>query len=381
MKITNTRRLLYAILGLAAVAVLASEASIPAVGNALPQLTPTAPSATAPGATAPGATAQIAHIPVIRYEGSPTPVPTPVDAPYGAAAALTITPFTPINASTYNTGSFRLENISRGDEELVELRIDLTTAIFPDMVFDPFGAAGDKVAKDVTVDLRQGLSFDGRSYEGPHDGGFDVLVLKFHDFDRGDQFRFSVDVDPTSIAGVGAPGPFETGSVGGLELVGATITATFKDSTVLTNEVSRLDDPGNGGPTHSGAVAILRPGLPERATVLVSGLNGPATVQSANQIVRVSGPVGRPFILLVVEGGLFTEGVPNGGFDLEPFEANTALDARQYAGVLGPGGTADVPVTLSKSMPEGGINIITAVLDNHYGVKGLVAEPLVLELQ
>jgi hypothetical protein len=28
----------------------------------------------------------------------------------------------------------------------------------------------------------------------------------------------------------------------------------------------------------------------------------------------------------------------------------------------------------------GGINIITAVFDNHYGQKGLVAAPLVLEL-
>lgn len=371
MNTNHPKRDLLLVLSLATVAVIATLAGIPALGNALPQLTAT-PTSTSPS---------IAHIPVVRYEGTPTPVPTPADAPYGAAAMLAITPFTHILASTYNTGSFRLENISQGSEQLIELRIDLSTAHFPDMVFDPFGTAGDKVAKDVTVDLRQGLSYDGREYEQPHDGGFDVLVLKFHNFDAGDRFWFSVDVDPTSIAGVGAPGPFETGSVGGLELVGATVTATFKDGTVLTNEVSRMTDPGSGGATHSGAVAMLRPGLPERSSVLVSGVNGPAMVTSAAQTVRVSGPPGRPFVLLVVEGGLFTEGVPNGGFDLEPFEANTALDAREYTGILGPGGTADVPVVLTKSMPEGGINIITAVLDNHYGVRGLVAEPLVLALE
>ena len=29
--------------------------------------------------------------------------------------------------------------------------------------------------------------------------------------------------------------------------------------------------------------------------------------------------------LLIVEGGLFLAGVPNGGLDIDPFEANTAL--------------------------------------------------------
>ena len=94
----------------------------------------------------------LAHLPIIRYDASPTPAPTPADPPYSAAAALTITPFTHLQASTYNTGSFRLENISLNEALLVELRIDLSTAILPDMVFDPFGVAGDKVAKDVTVD-------------------------------------------------------------------------------------------------------------------------------------------------------------------------------------------------------------------------------------
>jgi hypothetical protein len=361
----------YAFLTLFAAAIIVVLASVPDTGRAMPALTMTASSTPS----------DRAHLPLIRYDASPTPAPTPADPPFGAAATLSITPYTHILASTYNTGSFRLVNISRNDEQLTELRIDLTTGIFPDMVFDPFGAAGDRVAKDVTVDVRQGLGFDGHEYEGPHDGGYDVLILKFHSFDSGDEFWFSVDVDPTSIAGVGAPGPFDTGSVGGLELVGATITATFGDGSVLTNQVSRMTDPGNGGRTHSGAIAVLRPGLPGRPVVAVSGISGPAVVSSANQIVRVSGPVGRPFVLLVVEGGLFTEGVPNGGFDLEPFESNTAVDVREYSGVLGPGGTADVAITLSKSMPEGGINLIAAYLDNHYGVAGLVAEPLVLQLE
>lgn len=320
-------------------------------------------------------------LPVIRYDAAPTPPSTPTPTPYSAAAALYITPFRSINASTFTPSAFVLDNQSLNGERLTELRIDLSTAIFPDMVFDPFGAAGDLVAKDLTVDVREGLSFNGREYEAPRDGGFDVLTLRFANFDRGDRFEFSVDVDPTSIRGTGAPGPGESGSVGGLELVGATVTATFDNGETFTGQVFRMAEQGAHGANHSGAVAVVRSGLPPRPQIALNGVTPPTNVAATDQTVRVSGPVGQPFIVLVVEGALFTAGLPNGGFDIDPFEANSAIAAREYQGVIGPSGTAEIPVALSRSLPEGGINLITAVFDDHYGLKGLVAPALVLELQ
>ena len=90
-------------------------------------------------------------------------------------------------------------------------------------VFDPFGQAGDAVAKSYTLD--GGLKQASYVFEQPHDGGFDVLVVRYNGFDPGDFSAFSLDIDPTSIKGGSAPGPAESGSVGGLELVGATVTA------------------------------------------------------------------------------------------------------------------------------------------------------------
>lgn len=321
---------------------------------------------------------EFAHLPIVQNIPAPTPPPTPTNPPYSAAATLYITPDTDLLASTFNTASFVVNNDSLNGQRLTELRIDLRTRLFPDMVFDPYGKAGDTVAKDVVVDVREGLNFDGHFYESPHGGGFDQLILRFRNFDRGDRFAFSVDVDPTSITGVAAPGPHLTGSVGGLELVGATITATFDDGTVLVNQSWRMD--GSSDPNHSGAVAVLRPGLPERPVLEVVDGSSPAMVGSPDQVIRISGPVGRPVVLLVVEGGLFTAGVPGGGVDLDPFEANTALGAREFTGVIGLAGILDIPVTLRKSMPEGGISYITAVFDNHYGVKGMIAAPLALQL-
>ncbi len=365
---TPTRFLLYT---LAAVLLL---------GTAVVLLGQPAASAATPALTATPTPRRIL-LPLVRYDPTPTataPSPTPTQTPHSAAAALYITPFASINASTFNRSALIIANQSLGGQRLIELRIDLSTAIFPDMVFDPTGAAGDTVFKDVQVNVRgdQGYS---RAYEQPRDGGFDVLVLRFSNFDPGEPFEFSVDVDPTSITGVSAPGPGESGSVAGLELVGATITAKFDNGATLTNQAYRLADSGAAGSNHGGALAIMRAGVPARPGVSLLGVATPAEVTNAAQTVRVVGPVGRLVTVLVVEGGLFLGGVPGGGFDIDPFEANSAVAVREYAAVVGPEGYVDVAVGLTRTTPESGIHAITAVFDDHYGLKGLVAAPLVVE--
>jgi len=362
--------LLTAAVALVGVAILAGR---PAGSGAAPDLTAT-PSATPRYRT---------HLPYVRFDATPTPPPTPVvtptRTPYSAAASLTITRFKAINASTFNTGSFIVGNDSLHGERLTEIRIDLSTALLPDVVFDPNGQAGDAVAKSYTLD--GGLKQAGYVFEQPHDGGYDVLVVRYNGFDPGDFSTFSLDIDPTSIKGAGAPGPAESGSVGGLELVGATVTATFDSGQTITGQVTRLPDDGGAGPDHSGGIAVLRDGQPPRPALAVVGVSAPAVVAGANQTVRVGGPIGRPVTVLVVESGLFLEGVPNGGFDIDPFEANNALTTRQYQAVIGPGGVVDVPISLTKSGPESGLNLISAVFDDHYGLKGLVAGPVVVELE
>jgi hypothetical protein len=333
-------------------------------------------SQTEPLSAAAAEATRTAHLPIIRTDPSPTPPSTPTRTPYAAAGVLQVTPFKPMNASTFNTGSFVLENTSLGNERLTSLRIDFSTTIFPKMVFDPEGTAGDYVAKDVEIDQRVGVGSPAHRFEEPNDGGYDVLVMEFQGFDRGDFIAFSVDVDPTSIKGSSAPGPGESGSVSGLELVGATVTLTFDNGSVLTGQLSRMPDSGNV----AGSFADLRDGLAPRPSIEIVGVAAPAVVDSADQVVRVSGPALQPVTVMVVEAGLFTEGVPNGGHNLEPFDANNALTYREYDAYVGANGTVEVPVVLSRSGAPGGINIITAVFDNHYGQKGLVAAPLVLEL-
>lgn len=304
----------------------------------------------------------------------PTLQTLPLEPPL-PEVTLRITPTGGLNASTFTPSSFQLTNNGANSQSITQVSIDLTTAILPDMVFDPDGLAGDTVAKDLTIDSDPGTGFISHSYSGFHDQGYDILSLAFSDFDPGETLTFSVDVDPTSIQGSPAPGPNESGSVSGLELAGATITVTFDDSTTMTGNLYRIAN------SNSGSEMILRTALPSAPTVEVLGVpNPPTSVGSANQIVRINAPAGHSVSVLVVEGGLFTAGLPGGGFDLDPFEANSAIQIREYNGVISRDGQADVPIVLSNSNASGGLNHILVILKNAYGMAGATAEPIILEL-
>ncbi len=48
-----------------------------------------------------------------------------------------------INSSTYASGSFVIINNSTNGEKIEKVTLDLSSSIFPDLVFDPDGIAGD----------------------------------------------------------------------------------------------------------------------------------------------------------------------------------------------------------------------------------------------
>jgi len=334
------------------------------------------PSLLAEGSLSEPLATSAAWLPLVRHDTTPTPKPTPElpDSPY--AAHLLITPQGGINASTFNHDSFIVRNESSNKARISEVRIDLSTAIFPDMIFDPYGKGGDTLAKDLSVDEKGGTGFAGHRYAAEHGGGFDILELRFHSFGPGEEFRFSVDVDPNSIRGVGAPGPNEAGSVSGLELMGSTITVTFDDGASLVNTTFRI--PGSD----SGSEAFLRSALPAAPGIRVQGIEAPPTiVSSPDQTVLLDGPPWQPGKLLVLEGGLFLDGVPGGGYEVKPFTANSLVSVSEYDLQTGPGGHSTTPVVLSLSSPGAGYNYLAAAMDNFYGSKGVISAPVALKLE
>jgi hypothetical protein len=84
----------------------------------------------------------------------------------------------------------------------------------------------------------------------------------------------------------------------------------------------------------------------------------------------------------VVEGALFTAGVPGGGADLDPFEANTALSVTEIPFDIALFGFARFPITLTRSGgPESGINHVVAVLRDGAGLTGPLSPVVILKLQ
>ncbi len=279
-----------------------------------------------------------------------------------------------LNSSTFTSGSFRITNGSTGGQQIAGVRLDLSTSLLPDLVFDPSGTAGDTLGKGFTVDANPGVGTIAHAFTGAHDGGFDAVTASFTDFGPGETLTFSADVDPTSIRGSGPPGPGEAGSVSGLELTGATVTVTYEDG---TSEAGRLfRSPGSLGESRVRLDGVGR-AVPTLAVVGVASI--PATITEPAQTVRVAGPAGASVRLLAVEGALFTAGLPGGGFDLDAYEANSVVAVNEHAATIGSGGWVDVPVTFGSSVPEGGNHRLVAVVDSA-GATGPTSDVAVLQL-
>ncbi|MBB4078008.1 hypothetical protein GGR28_000609 [Lewinella aquimaris] len=292
-----------------------------------------------------------------------------VDPVFGEPSVLfEINPGQGLNASTYGGNSnFQITNQSTGTLQVTGVSLDLSTGILPDMVFDPTGTGGDATAQcftpggsAATVGLVAPTAPCASPFSGVRNGGFDILSTTYTDFDPGETFTFSVDIDPNSIQGVAGAG--NAGAVSGYELVGATLTVTFNDGSTL---VSSLYEDGSLG----GSQAVVAAGAPVAPSIAVAGLpSTPATVSDPNQSITVTGTPGDHVSLLLMDSRLFiASGDPPFGVADETYYANEAMSGKTlYTGVIGGGGTVDIPVTLLQTVsgnttPDGGLNQLVAV--------------------
>lgn len=270
------------------------------------------------------------------------------------------------NSSTNTTGSFQLENTSTGGQKIVSARIDLSTALLPDIVFDPAGTAGDLDGKAFELDSFNGSGTPLGLFQSPHDGvgsedGYDALLIDCSsgvDFGPGTLLTFSSDVDPTSVKGVPGPGPSHAASVSGLELIGATVTVTFDDGSV-----QQIRNGGQNGLPNANktSVGVAASGNLPTPGIAVPGKTSPF-ITNSQPTVRVTGPPGSEVEIWTFNAAFYLDGVANGGYDIDPFESNSVIAYNVTDAVIGGGGFVDVPVTLSSE--NGGINHVSALLVN-----------------
>ncbi|WP_193210601.1 malectin domain-containing carbohydrate-binding protein [Luteolibacter marinus] len=289
-----------------------------------------------------------------------------------------------ITTSSVNTsGAFQVENTSTGGQKVTSIKIDLRTAILPDLIFDPAGTGGDTDGKAFELNFFDGNGTPVGSFEAPHDGigsedGFDVMSIDFDpsvEFRPGDLLTFSCDVDPTSVKGAPGPGPQHSASISGLELIGATITIGFDDGTVRKIRNAGITGTTN---TNKSSVGIISSDNLPTPHLFVPGKTSPF-VTATHPTVRLNGPAGSDAKIWVFNTALYLDGVADGGYDIDPFEANSIIGYGITDVTIPASGFIDVPVTLSDADPTSGINYIAAVLVDSGGQRSASSDILVVD--
>ena len=224
-----------------------------------------------------------------------------------------------VQVSNYGDNSFKITNT--GDKDIAKVEIDVTNALYPDTVFDPFGKAGDTAFKPLTITTpgstgivapnnNQNDNFN-LTYIGVGGiKGYEGIRLVFDPavsggFNPGETIGFSIDMDPNSVAGSkkttldgGAVPAWDVGGVSGAELIGSSFTVTFTDGTTATGQ---LQGAGNQGGS-KGLAAQDSPQLPVTLTVNGLGAGGVGTYTAGGPTVFVNGPAGKTARIVLTKG-------------------------------------------------------------------------------
>ena len=237
-----------------------------------------------------------------------------------------------IQISNFGNNSFQITNT--GQKKIAQVEIDVTNALYPDTVFDPFGVAGDTVSKKLTINTNGGTGVDAPS-NGSYIGdgglvGYEGLRLTFDEtvdggFESGETIGFSVDMDANSIAGAqknlldaGTDPDWDVGGVSGAELIGSTFTVTFTDGTTATGQ---LQGAGNQAGSQ-GLASQDSANLSSSLTVNGLGAGEVGTYDQNGPSVIVTGPAGETARVVLTKG--FIQPVTNEFFNGNSSQQNYA---------------------------------------------------------
>lgn len=253
----------------------------------------------------------IKGIEVYGVDGSSVPPDSPDDSVGEAVLEITVNN-NDVQSSNYGNNSFQITNT--GEKKIAQVDIDVTNALYPDSVFDPFGQAGDTVSKALTINTNGGTGVDtpsDASYIGAGGtSGYEKIRLTFDEavnngFENGETVGFAIDMDPNSVAGTskdpldaGSAPSWDVGGVSGAELIGSTFTVTFTDGTTTTGQLQGV---GN----QAGSQALATQDSPDLAvSLVVNGLTAGevGTYDESGPSVIVNGPAGETARVVLTKG-------------------------------------------------------------------------------
>jgi len=230
----------------------------------------------------------------------------------GGAAVLSVTlNVDDVQKSNFTANSFKITNT--GNKKIAQVVIDVSSALYPDSVFDPFGQGGDTASKPLTINTDGSTGIvapSNASYLGAGGKkGYDGIQLVFNEnknggFQPGETVGFSVDMDPNSVAGTnkrqldGGTNPrWDVGGVSGAELIGSTFTVTFEDGTKAIGQLQGANNQAGS----QGLADQNSPNLPVSLTVNGFDAGGVGTYNNKPQVI-VNGTAGQTARIVLTKG-------------------------------------------------------------------------------
>lgn len=274
-------------------------------------------------------------------------------------------------SSTFGGGLF-ISNNSSGSVNITSVSIDLSTAVFPNMVFDPVGTAGDATAQCVTLVSQTGgngnvgLTIPGNNGTGTDPdcvdpfsdpngpGGYNVMTLDFTEFEAGETVNVAVDVDPRSIEGFNSAG--NAGAISGSELIGSTVTVTYSNGATATRQLWQV------GNSQVNAENFFSPATPACTApgLSVGGITTDGQVTETAQIVSISGPDNADVEVLVF--GTTIEDIGVNGLPVDPLEMNKAQSIAAFSTSLNGIGTGEIAIDLTGTSDQQIYYIVATII-------------------
>lgn len=275
-----------------------------------------------------------------------TALPSPTSLAEGAAVLQVMAAVDDVQRSNFNWGSFVLTNT--GSKDIVAFELDVTAALFPDVVFDPEGKAGDSTAKPLTInrDDATGVVLDPERQSSHYHGdggkrGYERLTFTFDQdtnegFNPGESLGFSIDMDPNSIAETrkgpldeGSSPRWDVGGVSGAEMIGSIFRVTFADDTHAVGQLF-----ATGTQAGSQGLATEKPGR-ESVELRANGLRpGEVGTYGPDGLTLVVQGAPNSLVRVVLAKGFIQPATPYNetlaaqlsALRGEPFPANNAVE-------------------------------------------------------
>ncbi|MBK0398732.1 cadherin-like domain-containing protein [Limibaculum sp. M0105] len=271
--------------------------------------------------------------------------------------------------STFTSGSFTVTNT--GTQDITQLVLTIDDAFVDDIFWDTDGTGDAGTPKAFTVDSAGGtgvVDASGFAINPLPAGGYQTLIINLPDFNPGETFTFSIDVDPRSASGFGSGSP--QGAISGLELTGTMVTAVFADGTSATGELF--------GTGLSSSKAIVNDALAAPVTMTLGTLsNGQrGFVADASQVLQLQGEPNARVAVLIGQGDTLPDDAS--GVGLLP----SALDFNSIEGLsiqyvtLNSSGFGSLNLSLIDPDPndpnDGVYRLMAAVVDGSNNIAGRV---------